>query len=272
MRFSKILGLAILTLTATPAAGQYRVTDVQTYRFVSEYGNAAGLWVNPAASGYFNASLLGGHVAFDRPEDRSWKAGQYLIGLQWGPVGFGYGHDEYRDPGRAPQGDSYTLSVGLATRGNGFGVTRTWRTVGDADGSWDLGYLFVAPSGFSLGLTWRDIGSPVVRDTLLDERVVGAVTFREPETGRFSLSAQGDYRTTGDFRAFRIGGSWRVIPQLEFLALAEWNGDGDFESFRIGVNLHGTSTRATGVAGLESGGDVRSGSLGVSFLGRRGDR
>ncbi len=111
-----------------------------------------------------------------------------------------------------------------------------------------------------------------MRDTVLDERVVGAITFREAETQRFSVSAQGDYRTGGDFRAFRIGGSFRLIPQLELLALAEWDGEGDFDSFRIGVNVRGATTMGTGVAGLESGGDVRSGSLGVSFLGPRRNR
>jgi hypothetical protein len=239
-----------------PAAGQYRVPTPQTYRFVSDMGNGAGVFVNPGASGFFAATLLTGNVTFDRPEDSGWEVGQWLLGVQWGPLGFGYVHDEYHDTTGFSQGDNYTVSAGFAARGNGVGAARTWRTVGGAEGSWDVGYLFVSQSGLSIGLTWRDIGSPVVRDTVLDERVVGAISFREAREGKFSLSIQGDYRTReSDFRAFRIGGSVMIMRTVEVLAQAQWDGDGNL--------------LFTGVVGLESTGDVRMGNAGASFVGQR---
>jgi hypothetical protein len=263
-------GCAALLLAATPAASQYRVPETQTFRFVSELGNAAGIYVNPGAAGFFTATLLTGNVTFDRPEGSSWKTGQYQVGLQWGPLIGGYSHDEYHDTTGFAQGDAYTVGAGFAASGNGAGVTRTWRTVGDAESSWDAGYLFVSQVGLSLGVVWRDIGSPVVRDTVLDERVVGALSFREPQRDRFSLSLQVDYRTKeSDFRAFRVGGGVKLADVVEILGQMQWDGEGNFDGFRVGLNVMGTSWMGTGVVGLESTGDVRRGHAGVSFLGQR---
>jgi hypothetical protein len=271
VRFSTTLaalGLATL-LAATPAAGQSRVPAPQTYRFVSELGNAAGIWVNPGAMGYFDASLLTGSITFDRPES-SWEVGQYQFGIQWGPLGFGYTHDEFHDTTGFGQADNYTVSAGFATNGNGAGAARTWRKVGDAEASWDIGYTFVSQAGVSFGLTWRDIGSPVVRDTVLDERVVGAVTFREATTGRFSISAQAEYKTKlKEFRGFRVGGSLKPVDSVEILVLAQWGGDGDFDGFSLGFYLTDKSAMGWGVVGLESNGDIRTGNAGASFMGQR---
>lgn len=262
------LGLALL-LAATPAASQTRVPAPQTYRFASEVGNAAGIWVNPGAMGYFSATLLTGNISFDRPEG-SWEVGQYQIGVQWGPLGFGYTHDEFHDTTGFGQADSYTLSAGFAANGNGAGAARTWRKVGDAEASWDIGYTFVSQAGVALALTWRDIGSPVVRDTVLDERVVGAVTFREPATQRFSVSAQVDYKIKEkDFRAFRVGGSLRPVDSVEIFLLAQWRGNGDFDGFSLGFYLMGKSAMGSGVVGLESNGDMRAANVGASFIGQR---
>lgn len=261
---------ATLLLAATPAVAQYRVPEPQTYRFVSEIGNAAAIYVNPAAAGFFSASLLTGNVTFDRPESSGWKVGQYQVGIQWGSLFGGYSHDEYHDTTGFAQGDNYTVGAGFAASGNGAGVSRTWRTVGDAESSWDAGYLFVSRVGVSLGVVWRDIGSPVVRDTVLDERVVGAISFREPRHDRFSLSLQADYKTKEkEFRAFRVGGSVKLLDSAEVLALVQWDGDGNFQGFRIGINLLGKSWMGGGVAGLDSGGDVRETNLNASFLGTR---
>lgn len=259
-----------MLLGAGPAAGQYRVPETQTFRFVSEIGNAAGIYVNPAAAGFFTATLLTGNVTFDRPEGSGWTTGQYQFGAQWGPLAGGYSHDEYSDTTGFAQGDAYTVGAGFAAGGNSVGVSRTWRTVGEAESSWDVGYLYMSRFGAALGLVWRDIGSPVVRDTVLDERVVGAVSFREPKRDRFSLSVQADYRLKeSDFRAFRIGGSVTLANVVEIMGQIEWDGEGDFQGFRIGLNLLGKSWMGTGVAGLESTGDVRSGNVGASFLGTR---
>jgi hypothetical protein len=262
------IALTLCLLAAGPAAAQWRAPELQTYRFVSDVGTGAGLWVNPGAAGFNRMVRLLGNVTFDRPDQGSWSTGQYGVGLQWTVVAFGYQHDEFQaSEGGHAQGDSYIMAVGLAQGRNGFGVTRTWRSVGPTEGSWEIGWVSYANSGISVGLVWRDIGSPTVRDTTLREHLVGAVSLR-PQGSLFSLAAQGDYQTDGgDFRAFRIGGTVGLIEKLLATASAEWDGDGDFNGFRIGLAFGHKSAVITAGAGLASGGDARTANLGLSVDG-----
>jgi hypothetical protein len=247
-----------LAAVVRPAAAQTRDPELVNYRFVSEYGGLTGLWVNPAAQGYDRFIRLSGYATLDRPEEESWSTTQYGFGLQAEFLAFGYRHDEFAS-GAYSQGDAYTLVLGVAGRGNGLGVSRTWRTVGEAEGSWDIGYLFVSPAGMSLGIVWHDLGSPRVRDTFREERVVGGVTFK-PRLKTYSVSGQVDYGLdTNDFHAFRIGGSLELMDgQLEILALGEWDGDANFGGFRIGVTYRARTFTVAGGAGLNEGGDART--------------
>ncbi len=253
--------LAALLVRASPAAGQAREPALREYRFVSEPGFLSGAWVNPGASGFNRPVHLFGHITGDRPEGGKWKLAQYLVALQWEMASFGYQRDEFREDGSA---DSYTISGGLAAGQNGFGVSYTWTNPGQTQGSWNLGWLIVSQNA-SAGIVWRDLGSPQVRDTTLDERLVGAATFR-PSQGTFGFSLQLDYRTKRkNFNAFRIGGTLTVAKAVDLLALAQWTGDGDFDGFIIGGILRGQSVAASGVVGLESGGDAGTVSAGLDF-------
>jgi hypothetical protein len=256
-----ITGLALL-LAAGPALGQTRDPEPGAYSFVSGTGHGAALWVNPGAAGFNQAVYLVGHMTWDRPEDSDWSTGQYTVGILSRVIAFGYRHDDFQPGG---QGDAYTLALGLARVSNGIGVSRTWRTVGDAKGSWEIGYVNHGISGVSLGLVWRDIGSPTVRDTVRYERLIGAVTYRPPTTP-VSVSAQGNYRLDGGrFDGFRIGGSVLILGSLDTFALAEWDGEGDFMVFRLGATLGSGGAKLFAGAGLDSGGNARTTSAGLSY-------
>jgi len=263
-----LISLTLCLLSVGPAAAQWRAPEIQAYRFVSDAGSGAGLWVNPGGAGFNMATRLLGNVTFDRPDQGSWSTGQYMVGVQWKIAGFGYQHDEFQssEEGYA-QGDSYIAALGVAQGRNGLGVARTWRSVGPTEGSWEVGWVNYTSSGLSLGLVWRDIGSPTVRGTTLREHVVGAVSLR-PRDSLFSVSLQGDYQTDGgSFRAFRIGGTVGLIEKLLASASAEWDGGGDFEGFRLGLALRHKSSVVTAGAGLASGGDARTANLGLSVDG-----
>jgi hypothetical protein len=255
-------GLALL-LAAGPALGQTRDPEPRAYSFVSGTGYGAALWVNPGAAGFNRAVYLLGDMTWDRPEDGGdWSVGQYTVGMHSRVMAFGYRHDEFEAGG---QGDAYTVALGLAQGRNGIGVSRTWRAVGDVEGSWEIGYVNHGVSGVSVGLVWRDIGSPEVRDTVRYERLIGGVTYRPPTT-HVSVSAQGDYRLDGGrFDGFRVGGALLILSSLDAFVLAEWDGDGDFAAFRLGASVARGRARLFGAAGLDSGGDVRSGSAGLTY-------
>lgn len=256
-----ILAIAAL-LTAVDAAAQTREPEIIRYRFVSDT-TTAGLWVNPGVAGFNRRVKLIGHYTWNRPRDEGWTTGQYLIGLQSGVVGFGYRHDEFEAEGEFSQGDAYTVSVGHAGRRMGLGVSRTWRTVGPAEGSWEIGALLEASRLMDVGLVWRDIGTPEVRGTPRDSRLIGAATLTPPER-RFTFSAQVDYSTASDdFRAFRIGATAEVLDVVDALATAEWDGDGDFLGLFIGLEVARRTGTAHGVVGFDSNGDARAASAGV---------
>lgn len=258
---------AVLLLAAASADAQIREPEMQAYRFVSENGRGAGIWVNPAAMGYSGrATKLIGAITFDRPEDGSWGTAQYVIGLAGGPLGFGYRHDEFSDTTGFAQADAYTLAAGYSSQNQGIGVSRTWRTVGDNEGSWEIG-ASAHSSVFSSGVVWRDIGSPRVRGVTRRERLLAALTVRPSET-ETAFSVQGDYQLDGGrLRAVRLGGEIRMLEAASFFALAEWDGDGDFEAFRLGGVLRLGRTLFDGGVGLSSGGDAQTGTLGATFAG-----
>ncbi|UCF19017.1 MAG: hypothetical protein JSU87_13955 [Gemmatimonadota bacterium] len=267
MRHLTVLAIGLALATAPlPAAGQTREPEAYEYAFVSQPGLGSGLWTNPGSAGFNQMTRLIGHITVDRPEGGEWSTGQYLLGLQIGPIGFGYRHDEF-ESGTYAQGDAYTLSGGLSQGRNGLGVSRTWRQVGEpSQGSWEIGYVSYAAAGVSGGIVWRDIGSPEVRDTVRDERLVGAISYR-PRELPLSLSLQADYRLGGpnEFNAFRVGGTVRIGGVVDALALAQWSGEGDFDGFRIAAAIRQPRLTAVGGAGLSKGGDARTASAGVSI-------
>ena len=249
-------------MAAGPALGQTRDPEPRAYSFVSGTGHGAALWVNPGSAGFNRAVYTMGHWTWDRPEGGDWSTGQYAVGFHSRIFAFGYRHDEFQPGG---QGDAYTVTLGLARGVNGIGVSRTFRTVGDAQGSWEIGYVAHGISGVSLGMVWHDIGSPVVRDSVRHERLVAAVTYRPPRSA-VSVSAQGDYRLDGGrFNGFRIGGSVIILGSLDTFALAEWDGEGDFTFFRLGAMVGTGRARLFGGAGLDSGGNARTTTAGLSY-------
>ncbi|MDP2577884.1 MAG: hypothetical protein Q8W48_09260 [Candidatus Palauibacterales bacterium] len=251
-----------------PAAAQTRDPAVTEFRLVSDLLSTSSLWVNPAGLGFHTRrSSLMGNLTWDRPEDGDWSLGQYLIGVAADIVGFGYEHDEFQS-GAFSQGDAYTLALGVASRDAAIGVSRTWRTVGESQGSWVVGFGFVKPTA-AIGLVWRDIGSPTVRDTVRDKRLIGAVT-AQPSRGPVILEAELDYNLKDKgLRVFRVGAGMTLKGKLRARGLLGWDGDGKFVGFVISGDLRLGKSTAWGAAGLDAGGDAGNGNLGLDFTHQR---
>lgn len=261
-----LLALALLCAPGGRSAAQIREPEPQRYGFVSQATFGGGVWVNPAAQGFnANVSRALGYLSFERPEGDDWTTAQYGLAVQAKVLAFGYRHDEFEAPGGFANSDAYTLALGASQGRNAFGVSRTWRTVGPSEGSWAIGWQFHDDSGVSLGLVWRDIGSPDVRGVERPERIVGAITAR-PSAAPVSLSLELDYRRDGgEFHAFKLGGSFGLAGTVRALALADWDGDGDFLGLRLGVSFRHQRLFGLGGLGLADDGDARSaiGGLGI---------
>ena len=263
LNLTVVLSLLFL-LSAAPSAAQDREPELQAYTFVSQAGFAGAIWDNPAAGGFNRMTRLVGAITFDRPEAGDWEAGQYSVGLQSGAISFGYRHDEFSGMEGFAQGDAYTVAAGIGQGASAIGVSRTWRSVGPSDGSWEIGTIARSASGISAGFVWRDIGSPDVRGVRRRERLIGALTYRG-QNSPFAVSLQADYEKDGGrFRALRIGGNYLLAGTVNALALAQWDGDGDFDGFRIGALIRLGKTLGLGGAGLSAGGDARTASAGLA--------
>lgn len=261
--FFALLSVAVI-FDFAPASAQTRDPELDNYRLVSDLNHGMVMWVNPAGLGMTpRRSTLMGHVTWERPEDGDWGLAQYMVGFQARIVGFGYHHDEFSGRGFS-QGDAYTLAAGLGRANTSFGVSRTWYTVGETEGSWVLGAGLTSQTAV-VGVVWRDIGSPQVRDSVRAERLIAAVTVR-PSASPLTVSGEIDYLLEGsDLRVFRIGGGWTFMEKLRAQALIGWDGDGDFQGFVISAQLRLDEATAVGAARLDAGGDAGSGSLGVEF-------
>lgn len=276
LRYRRIaLALAVALALAGPAPSaraQVRDPELDTYLFVSDALQSQAVWVNPGGLGFTEPFDALGQVTWTRPGDGGWRASQYLVGAHAKILGGGYRHDEFTT-GPFAQGDAYTVALGWAAQGTGLGVSRTWHRVGPGEGSWTVGLAFRRRPQVSVGLVWRDIGSPSVRGTERPSRVVGAITVRPPRTP-LALSAQVDYRTSGGgLREVRIGGTARILNVVDGLALAAWDGDGDFVGLWLGVRLplrfRTAAGAATAVAGLDTDLNARTGSAAVQLVDQR---
>lgn len=263
-----IAALFAVGAAVVPAAAQTRDPAVSEFRLVSDLISTSSLWVNPAGLGFHTRrSSLMGNLTWDRPKDGDWSLGQYLIGVGADIVGFGYEHDEFQS-GAFSQGDAYTVALGVAAREAAIGASRTWRTVGESQGSWVVGVGYVKPAA-AVGLVWRDIGSPAVRDTVRDERLIGAVT-AQPSRGPFILEAELDYNVNDkSLRVFRVGAGLTLRGKFRAQGLLGWDGDGDFVGFVISGDLRLGRATAWGAAGLDAGGDAGNANLGLDFTHQR---
>ena len=262
--FLSLLFVVISTIDVAPVSAQTREPDVNNYRLVSDLTHAMVMWVNPAGLGLTRRrTSLMGHVTWERPEDRDWALAQYMVGFQARIIGFGYHHDEFSGRGFS-QGDAYTLAAGIGRTNTSFGVSRTWYTVGESEGSWVLGAGTTSQTAV-VGLVWRDIGSPQVRDSVRAERLIAAVTLR-PSASPLTVSAEMDLLLDGkDLRVFRVGGGLTLMRKVRAQALIGWDGDGDFQGFVISAQLRMSEGTAVGAARLDAGGDAGAGSLGIDF-------
>jgi hypothetical protein len=118
-------------------------------------------------------------------------------------------------------------------------------------------------------LVWRDIGSPTVRDTVRDKRLIGAVT-AQPSQGRVILEAELDYNLNDkSLRVFRVGAGLTFKSKLRARGLLGWDGDGDFVGLVISGDLRLGRATAWGAAGLDAGGDLGNANLGLDFTHQR---
>jgi hypothetical protein len=151
------------------AAAQSFTAQPQYYLLSAEATDARALWVQPAGLVARRESSVSLMATVDRVGGSS-ALGQYGITLASGPLGVGWQHDRLSD---GSNGDAFAVGYAFGLVGRAVGVDHRWhRGTNTKSGAWDIGGRYAPLPYLMLSLAWRDIGSPLIRDTTLRATLV----------------------------------------------------------------------------------------------------
>lgn len=145
------------------AAAQRYPAQPARYLLTTNVSDARALWVNPAALTRGMEASLGGDATLDRTGG-ALRLAQFGLSIQSRNLGFGWSHNRY--PGGFSAND-YALALALGDEALSVGATRHWFRGGLSTGSWDVAIRARVTPALDVSLVWRDVGSPIVRDTAL---------------------------------------------------------------------------------------------------------
>jgi len=147
------------------AAAQRYAAQPARYLLTTNVSDARALWVNPAALMRGIEASLGGDATLDRTGG-ALRLAQFGLSIQSRNLGFGWSHNRY--PGGFSAND-YALALALGDEALSVGATRHWFRGGLSTGSWDVAIRARVTPALEVSFVWRDIGSPIVRDTVPHE-------------------------------------------------------------------------------------------------------
>lgn len=223
---------------------------MRLYRLVAEADDADALWVNPAGLGMRSGFSLFSQRSQSDSDDLLFGSAtsQRVWGARFGGLGLGYRHDEFPVPERTvrAQGDAYSIGLGVGREAVALGAAYTWHRVGPHASAWDLGALVRPASWLSVGVSWRDLGSPVVGGVRQDERVVAGLALR-PFGTLLTATAESELDTRGGDAVQHRAGVRVLAPHgLEAFALLDFDRDVDLQNYSFGVRarLHKSDVHA----------------------------
>lgn len=195
------------------AAAQFFPAQPAGYLLTTDASDARALWVNPAGLVRRLEAGVGADVAIERtPLDT--RVSQYGLVAASRYLAFGWSHN--RLPAGASAGGNlpertanvFTVGLGLGDSVFSAGAAKRWYR-GDARASaWDVAARVAVSRRLDASVVWRDIGSPIVADTMLEETLVPAVAlsfFR----GRLRVGAEW-HVATGGWKAREVRTGWTI--------------------------------------------------------------
>lgn len=245
------LGVALAALAcAVPcprqAAAQLYPAQATRYLLTTEARDARALWVNPAGLARGVEASVGVDATMDGA-DASVRLQQYGATLMSRNFAVGWIHDAY--PGGASS-DNYALGAGLGDEVLSMGVSRRWFGGRDGDRAWDLALRARATATLDLSVVWRNVGSPVVRDSIYPASVVPAAGVHS-RSGRLGAGVELDLRTDlGAIRELRAGASVAAGTHLLVGLRGEFSSSLDRRGFAVSVTWLTSRVRSTVVAVL----------------------
>ena len=176
-----IHAVALMAAVASPLAAQLPQAALRTphsadYLFASSALDARALWVNPAGLGAFLQASVMGEVVVDRlvVPGGDLRLAQYSLGFNSRGFSVGYTHDGFE----GVNASNSTIRVGLARGVGGLsgGVSLGFYNADVSQRGLDVGLRYAPSPLFALAAVVRDIGKPVLRDSVIHPRGIASAT------------------------------------------------------------------------------------------------
>lgn len=249
MRHRSALGAAaavLLWAAACPrqAAAQLYPAQPARYLLTTDVSDARALWVNPAGLVRGFGAGLGGDATLDRMSG-ALRLAQFGLLLQSRNLAFGWNHNRY--PGGFAA-NRYALALALGDEALSVGATRHWYRGGLSTGAWDVAVRARATPALDVSVVWRQIGSPLVRDTVLRRwpasiiPAAGVLLFG----GRLHASVEAELETgLSDVREVRAGAVLALGWDLSLALRGDFSPTLHRRGFAVALTWNRTASRTT---------------------------
>jgi hypothetical protein len=154
-----------VALTTGPLVAQTIRPRSSDYLFVATASDVRATWLNPAGLGVVTEASVMGELVVDRPADGDARLGQWTVGFNSRGFSIAFQQSRFTD---GTSNNIWHFGAGLGYTRGALGGTVAWFTgEGSNSRAGDIGFYYLLASPLSLGVVLRNIGRPVVRDSIL---------------------------------------------------------------------------------------------------------
>ena len=257
MTHRRAAALAALVATAAAllsgsAAAQSFTAQPQLYLLTTDAFDARALWIQPAGLAAIREASVSGF--FTTATQRGQGPTQYGLSLASGGLGLSWQHDRL---GNGASDNQWAIGLGVGNQTVKVGVARRWiRGANANDAALDLGMRITPRPSVLLSLAWRDIGSPVVRDTVVRAVLVpGAALALFGARARIGVDWELVTRGWGT-SALRAGASIVLPLSLALSVRADYSGSLHARGVVLALTWNAASARAVAFGAWPSAGGV----------------
>jgi hypothetical protein len=249
---------ALVMAVACPrqAAAQLYQPLARRSLLTTEVQDERAVWVNPAGLARRAQATLGADLTAERAGGVL-RVAQYGISLLSRNLAAGWKHDRYLGGSGA---NTFVAGIGLGDDQFSAGAAHRWNQGGQ--GAWDVALRGRATSALDVSVVWRNIGSPIVRDSIYRARFVPAAGVRLLGD-RLTAGVEGDVATNlASLYEIRAGLTITVAARVVVSCHGTFSGTAARRGLSVLVGLGGAAYRGELVGILAAGGGL--GAVGAS--------
>jgi len=227
------IGVLLLCGAAGAAAAQVAPNRATRYLFQTDVLDGRAVWVNPAGTAIIASASVFGDVVMGAPDDAN-RLAQVSAGFSSRGLTFGYQYDDFE----TGVGHTYRLGLAGASGSLAVGAAAAYYRGGTKDWGYDVGAVFRAGAGVTLGATAANIGEPVVRGLRQEFSFIPGVTLT-PFGPALQVSALG--HLGGAAESYSVGARWQPPLAFRSAVLVRLDADADLRTtgFAFGLAIGG---------------------------------